>query len=329
MKRSGLTQPRDQLFAPFRRVVLPRNLAFWLSATLLPLGCGRGSSVPGSVPIPSGGGTTGVTPSGGTTSGNARATCSGGTIVNIGAPSIYLVQAGHDPYSVLVFPQQASGATAPTSEIPGTLVSLDGAGDIFVLAGSCIVEYPSASSTGAAARFLPVGPGSKISAVNDMTVTASGQIYVSDGKGIEVFDATATGNADPARYIIPSGITPGQIAVDTSDNLYVLNAADESIAVFGPTASGSVTPTRIITGQITTGSHITLGIATDSANNLYVLCVCGSTGEGGANPFAAYEFSSAANGNVGPIRQITSPDMYPWSGGPGLAVDSAGTIYTF
>lgn len=307
--------------APAKRAISPQKPKFWLSATLLLIGCAPGPSVPAgstSAPVLSAGGTTGVT---------ANENCSGGTVLNIAGPSIYLVQAGHEPYSVLVFPQSASGATAPTAEIPGTLVSLDGAGDMFVLTGSCIVEYPSALSSGSAARFLPVGPGTKISAVNDMAVSASGQIYVSDGKGIAVFDSAATGDAGPTRYILPAGITPGQIAVDSLGNLYVVNAAEGSVAVFGPTATGSSVPDRVVTGRITVGSHITLGIATDSANNLYVLCVCGTTEQGGNTFFGAYEFSLTAKGDAAPIRGVTSDDMYPWSGGPGLAVDSAGVIY--
>jgi hypothetical protein len=313
----------SEVLPPVRRAISLRNLTLCFSWTWLLIGCGPGTSVPGgssSVPVPSGGGTNG---------GTAQATCSGGTVVDIAGPSIYLVQAGHEPNSVFVFPQQASGSTAPTAEIPGTLVALDGAGNIYVLSpsGSCIVEYPAASAAGAAARFLPVGPGTKISAVKDMAVTTAGQIYISDGKGIAVFDPTATGDADPTRYIVPAGIIPGLIAVDSSDNLYVQNTADSSVAIFGSTATGLAVPSRTITGQLTTGSHITLGMATDSTGNLYVLCVCVPKDQSGNTFFGVFEFGPTADGNVAPIRQVTSPDMYPWSGGPGLALDSAGAIY--
>jgi sugar lactone lactonase YvrE len=316
----------NEVLSPVRQAISLPNLAFCLSWMLLSIGCAPSSSVPGgstSVPVSSAGGA-----NGGTT-GTAKATCSGGTVVNIAEPSIYLVQAGHEPYSVFVFPQQSSGSTAPTAEIPGTLVSLDGAGDIYVLSpsGSCIVEYPAPSSAGTAARFLPVGPGSKISAVNDMAVTTTGQIYISDGTGIAVFDPTATGDADPTRYIVSAGITPGLIAVDSSDNLYVQNTVDSSVAVFGPTATGLAVPSRTITGQLTTGSHITFGMVTDSLGNLYVLCIWGLTDQVGTNMFGVLEFSPTADGNAAPIRQISSPDMYPWSGGPGLALDAAGVIY--
>jgi len=254
--------------------------------------------------------------------------------MTITQPSVYVVQAGHSPYSVLVFPKTAKGDTPPTAEIPGTLVSLDGAGNIYVLdpSGSCIVEYPALTS-GTPARSLQVGPGTKVSEVKDMAVSQTGEIFVSDGKGIAVFSATANGNADPLRYILgvtqaSAAITPGNIAVDNQDNLYVSNAVDSSVAVFGPTDTGTVIPARTITGKLSgSGAHFNLGMATDPSGNLYVLCVC-ALGEGsGTNAFITFEFGPKANGTDPPIRWVTSPAMYPWSGGPGIAVDPAGVIY--
>ncbi len=159
-----------------------------------------------------------------------------------------------------------------------------------------------------------------------MAVTADGQIYISDGRGIAVFDPTATGDVDPTRYIVPSGITPGLIAVDSSDNLYVQDTTDSSVAIFGPTAAGLVVPSRRITGQLTS-DHTNFGMAIDSMGNLYVLCIWVPTGQTGNYMFGVLEFSPTADGNAAPIRQITSPDIYPWSGGPGLGLDSAGMIY--
>jgi hypothetical protein len=316
---------------PNERTIRFQALALHLCfcSALLLIGCAPSQPVAGgssSVPISTdGGGTTGG--SGGSAT---PAACSGGSVLNIATPSIYLVQAGHGPYSVLVFPKQASGSTAPTAEIPGTLVSVDSAGNVYVLSpsGSCIVEYPAASSTTNVARFLPVGPGTKISAVNDMAVTPAGEIYVSDGYGIAVFASAATGDAAPTRYIVSAGLTPGLVAVDGSDNLYVQNTVDSSIAVFGPTATGAVAPSRTISGGgITSGAHLTFGMTTDTLGDLYVLCVCAPATPESNNLFAVFEFGPTANGNATPIRQLTSPDMYPWSGGPGLALDSAGMIY--
>ena len=187
------------------------------------------------------------------------------------------------------------------------------------------------------ARTLPVGPGTKIDAVNDMVASLTGEIFVSDGKGIAVFSATATGNAGPSRYILgntqsgggaSTAIVPGVIAVDAADNLYVQNTVDSSIDVFGPTDTGTVIPLRTIAGPLarltSSGAQIT-GMTTDAAANLYVLCLC-SRQDGDGTDFEVLEFGPA-NGNAAPIRFVTTPGMDSNYFGSGVAVDSAGTIY--
>jgi hypothetical protein len=170
-----------------------------------------------------------------------------------------------------------------------------------------------------------------------MVASLTGEIFVSDGKGIAVFSATATGNADPVRYILgnsqtgggPStAIVPGLIAVDAADTLYVQNTADSSIVVFGPTDTGTVVPSRTIAGPLagltSNGANIT-AMTTDTAGNLYVLCNC-SKPDGTGTYFGVFEFSPTANGNVAPMRLFATPGMASnYSGG--VAVDSAGTIY--
>jgi hypothetical protein len=260
---------------------------------------------------------------------------------SITGPSVYVVSDSitPPPASVLVFPQTASGPTTPTLQIAGSQVSVDGAGNIYVFEGSSIDMYSAASPTSPPLRSLPVGLGTSISTVQDVMASTTGEIFVSDGKGIAVFGPTATGNADPVRYIMgntqPGGgsataITPGLIAVDSSDNVYVEDLIDSSIAVFGPTDTGTVVPSRTIAGSLTDlGGPVNyiLGMATDPPGNLYVLCLCVRTDGSGFSGFGVFEFGPAANGNVAPIRFVTDPEMYPYTGGNGIAVDSAGTIY--
>jgi hypothetical protein len=222
---------------------------------------------------------------------------------------------------------------------------VDGAGNIYVVAVNnnnssykvtSINVYSPDSPTGKPVRSLPVGPGTKISAVTRMVASATGEIFVSDGNGIAVFSSTATGDADPVRYILgnsqPGGgsstaIVPGySIAVDSSDNLYVLNTLDSSIVVFGPTDTGTVVPSRTIAGPLTqiTSPYYT-DMATDALGDLYVLCYCVRTT--GLNAFGVLEFGPTANGNVAPMRYVTTPGMDTEYEGTGVAVDSAGTIY--
>jgi hypothetical protein len=246
----------------------------------------------------------------------------------------------------MIFPITANGWAQPPTEIPGSQVSVDGAGNIYVVVqnndsqhlATSINVYSPDSPTGRPLRSLPVGPGTKIAAVKRMVVSATGEIFVSDGNGIAVFSSTATGNADPVRYILgnsqpPGGpanaIAPGfAIAVDSSDNLYLLNKVDSSIAVFGPTATGNVVASRTIVGPLTLldgADPNYTDMATDALGNLYVLCGCGLNT--GLNPFGVIEFGSTASGNVAPLRYVTTPAMNTEYEGTGVAVDSAGTIY--
>jgi hypothetical protein len=147
--------------------------------------------------------------------------------------NIYVVQAGRDPISTLVFPLTAHGSATPTLEIPGSQVAVDGAGNIYVLdqkgypdfTVTSINVYSGDSPTGKPIRSLPVGPGTKISAVRAMTVSPAGEIFVSDFKGIAVFSPTATADADPVRYIQDLGVggstaaaSAAFMAVDNADN---------------------------------------------------------------------------------------------------------------
>jgi hypothetical protein len=248
-------------------------------------------------------------------------------VTRITQPSVYVVTDDPSPESVLVFPLTASGSTSTTPLIEGSNVSVDGDGNIYVLSesGSSIDVYPVDSPNGTPVRSLPVGPGTKISSVQDVMASATGEIFVSDGKGIAVFSPTATGNADPVRYIVGSSasgapIIPGIITVDGSDTLYVQNVVDSSIAVFGPTDNGNVIPLRTIVGPLNSlsGNYTAVAMATDAQGNLYEL---------NGDPFVVFEFDPEANGRVAPIRSVWAPSMYPYFFNNSLALDSAGNIY--
>jgi len=68
-------------------------------------------------------------------------------------------------------------------------------------------------------------------------------------------------------------------------------------------------------------------MATDSLGNPYVLCLCVRTDGSGFNDYGVFEFGPTANGNVAPIRFVTTPGMYRYFYNDGVGVDSVGTIY--
>lgn len=237
----------------------------------------------------------------------------------------------------------------PSSTFPGTHPHLDAAGNLYVIRcfyprQSCpqtsqrIEVYgPDLSST-APLRSLPIGPGTKIPKLMDMTVSRTGEIFVADGNGVSVFDRTATGNADPARYILWSAPSKGELqewvnlAVDDAGNLYVRNGT--VIAVFGPKDTGAANPTRIISGpqtQMAGGStnnyDFTWSMTLDTQGNVYVLCK--TIRQDALNPFGVLVFGPGANGDVTPVRYVTTPGMSAgyWGDPTGVLVDQAGTLY--
>jgi hypothetical protein len=111
------------------------------------------------------------------------------------------------------FLRQRAGRLRRRSKFQVPLVSVDNAGNIYLLADSNIEVFSAASPLGSPTRVLPVGVGKKISAVADMVASQTGEIFVSDGTGIAVFSPTATADAGPVRYIVGNS-QPGRRSSD-------------------------------------------------------------------------------------------------------------------
>jgi hypothetical protein len=248
---------------------------------------------------------------------------------SLSRPSILVGQNGWSPS--LVFSATSSGMSTPYMSLEGCLPAVDGSGNVYL----AVFHYPwgcdaridsidvYSSTSGQVIRSLPVGSGT-IAGVKDMAVSPAGEIFVNDGSGIAVFSPTANGSDAPVRYIQWNGgetapVTPGYIAVDNKDNLYVQNGL--SIAVFGPSDNGSIVPSRVIGGPHTQFGTALGRMTTDVQGNLYVTCECYG--------ISALEFAKDANGDVAPLRYVTSPDIWNFSGDRemGVAVDSSGLIY--
>src|SRR5258708_34812895 len=175
------------------------------------------------------------------------------TPLKIIQPSIFVTQYSRDPTSVLIFAGTASGLSTPYLEIPGWLPAVDAAGNLYVV--SCYlgapyqcspnidVYSPDAVVLGKPLRSLHP----HLASIYDMTVSKSGEIFASDGRGVAVFGPTATGDDPPVRYI--QWNSAGPITVDSSGKLYVRGSG--SVAVFGPTATGEAIPERLIGGAST------------------------------------------------------------------------------
>jgi hypothetical protein len=271
-----------------------------------------------------------MNPTAATSTGNTPATgtapAPAPTPLKIIQPSIFVTQDSRDPTSVLVFAGTASGLSTPYLEIPGWLPAVDAAGNLYVV--SCYqcspdidVYSPDAVVVGKPLRSLHT----HLASIYDMTVSRSGEIFASDGRGVAVFGPTATGDDPPVRYI--QWNSAGPIAVDSSGKLYVRAAG--SVAVFGPTATGEAIPERLIGGantQMRSQYAFDYGaVAVDAQGRLYVLCE--TEQDDGANPFRVLVFAPDANGDVAPFRYLTTSPITAAYDGTGIAVDAAGTIY--
>jgi len=252
--------------------------------------------------------------------------------VSLSHPSVIVGTNGWGPTYVY----QATGSgSGPYASLEGCLPGVDGQGNIYLLAfhypwgcgtelSTIDVYSPTAVGGPSSIRSLSVGPGTTIANVIDMAVSPAGEIFVNDGNGVAVFSAAAKGSDAPARYIQWDGggeapLTPGYIAVDGEDNLYVENGS--SIAVFGPQDTGLVVPSRVINGPHTQLSALGR-MTTDLQGNLYV-----TTGADAFVGVSVVEFTAEANGDAVPLRSVSSTGMANFAGFLGVAVDSSGLIY--
>ncbi|RSL18860.1 hypothetical protein EDE15_4465 [Edaphobacter aggregans] len=225
-------------------------------------------------------------------------------------PSVFVTDYDTTPATVVVL-----GSTdMEVLRFPGFGPAVDGAGNIYVL--TCLHGYKNCTSSSInvyspepfqIVRSLPVGPGTRISHVYDMTVSAVGEVFVNDGNNIGIFSPTANGDVDPVRCIegqfLSFGFYYQAMTVDVTGNLYV--PFSEGIAVFGPKDTGMAAPSRVI--NVHAGQ-----LATDSQGNLYVLGYAQRTD--GLNPFGVSEYAATASGNAVPLRYITSRIWIPPDG---------------
>ena len=250
--------------------------------------------------------------------------------VSLSRPSVIVGTNGWGP--TLVY-HSTDSESSPYASLEGCFPAVDGQGNVYLLAfhypwgcgvqqTSIDVYSPDSVGGPSPIRSISVG-GTTVANVNDMAVSPAGEIFVNDGNGVAVFSATAKVSDAPVRYIQWDGggeapLTPGYIAVDGKDNLYVQNGL--SIAVFGPQDTGLVVPSRVINGPHTQLSALGR-MTTDVQGNLYVTKYEVPLGVG------VVEFTADANGDAAPLRSVSSPTMSNFDGFLGVAVDSSGLIY--
>jgi hypothetical protein len=142
---------------------------------------------------------------------------------------------------------------------------------------------------------------------------------------ISVFSLGSNGDVPPSRIVNVSGSSwLSGLAVDSLSNLFVSDPEfEDSILVYGPGASGSVLPVRVIAGSLT-GLSRPASLAVDQLDNLYVLNVW--------SPAEVTVYAPGTHGNAPPSRRGQGVPTYSGisigsEGIPDIAVDGGGNLY--
>jgi hypothetical protein len=181
-----------------------------------------------------------------------------------------------------------------------------------------IAEFNPAANGNVAPQSV-LGTNGAISQPAGIAFDPSGNLYIANisSNSIAVYAKGAAGaGASPSAVIqgAATGLNGPYAVFATSTNIYV---SDEtlpgSVRVFPIGSNGNVTPTQVITGNLTGLGNFNLGIAADSVGHIFV-----------AEPFnnQILIFAANANGNVSPIGSITGV-----TSGQGITMDSGDNLY--
>jgi hypothetical protein len=127
--------------------------------------------------------------------------------------------------------------------------------------------------------------------------------------------------------LIATGLgTPSSVVKDPSGKIYVANeyggtTGNGSITIYAAGSTGQVLPVATISG-VNTGLTEPVGIALDSAGNIYVSNLFGGPSLNGS----ITEYAAGSNGDAAPIAIITST-TFAISEPQGIALDPADSIY--
>lgn len=233
-----------------------------------------------------------------------------------GAGNVYVADPGQ--HQVLMYPAGSGSSATPTALGTGltspTGVAVDGAGDIFIADSGAGAVYempvapPGLNSTGGQITLPVTGLGTS---GLSLAVDGLGDLYIADsanGRIVKLsgISASSAGVFAESATDMTTGAPSSQpiaVAVDSNNNLYVLDGASESLYEFN---GGVGTPTTLLSGL--SGDT---GVAADPSGAIYLSSSNGTTRV------------PVVNGAVGAGVAI-APDV-PSSAS--VALDALGNIY--
>jgi hypothetical protein len=234
-------------------------------------------------------------------------------------------------------------------------IAVDPAGNMYVPnseANENSIGVFSAGANGNVAPSVTIESPTQVSSPSSVAIDNSGKIYVANGGGqenppdgsnrITIYPPGSYANVAEIATIGGDGLNdkPGlsfaeAIAVDTHGKIYVADHGGSDynsngrIAIFSAGSNGNVAPIATITGTKTkddTGLNEPVGLALDSAGDIYVL----NSNGGPDNSGSITVYPDTANGNVAPKATIangTKDKRTKFESPAGMAQDSAGNIY--
>ena len=242
--------------------------------------------------------------------------------VDPGSGNIYSVE-NDTGNSIVVFDNKATGDPAPIRKLNVThraqsMAIDDATGELFlsVQYPPQVAVYDKIANGNTKPTRLIQGPKTNLSDAHGLAIDSKNKLLyvnswgnISDyrvaGSGrfeppsIEIFSATADGDAAPLRVIQGPKTQldwPGAMSIDPdTGNLYVANDMGQSILVFRKDDQGDVAPTRIIKGQKTHLSY-PAGVFVDAKNKELWASNIGNS--------SATVYPLNADGDVAPLRII-------------------------
>jgi len=172
------------------------------------------------------------------------------------------------------------------------------------------------------------GPNTTLDKPADVAFAPNGDVIVGDegsSPGLRIFPKDRGGNIAPKTVIAISGAPTG-VAVDSKGQIYVANAALDTIQVFAAGAGAGASPIRTIAGP-NAALHTPIKLVIDSSDNLYVA----NRNNGGINGGSSVAvFAPGAHDDAPPVARITPPavgDLTTLVNPTGLALDANRNIY--
>lgn len=216
-----------------------------------------------------------------------------------------------------------SGNTPPDKQITNLSsprgIAFDAAGNMVVAVQgsggpSLVLEYAPGWASGSPTPSRTLTEASGISSPYGVAFDSLGNMYVANNENtnptVNVFPPNWTTGTMPIRTIAGFTGVPDNIAIDSSDNLFVSDG-DSDVYVVAP---GATTPTTTISPDSLIGPIS--GIAIDSTDQLYVASTFfGATGQIDVMP-------ASSSGSTSPTRSITGLGV-----SMNMTFDSLGNLY--